>query len=436
MRHLLILLSAVAAICSPSAAQAPDDAAQRAADLAHDRQEAGVKARRPNMTVEFAAFSAPSGGMIEANGIITDDTYDAFFKLIEKVESEDNNVSYVSFNSEGGNLGAAIRIGELLRRKNIATAVGYADQCVSACAIAFLGGEIRSISPRDSWAEGKASEQDSLGFHSFSFARKLGSALAPAEAEEFAQGIAQDTQTTVGDLARYIAAMGADPQIIQLSAPYGPERFLFPPVGQLEALRIVSVEEDGGDFRLIPDRGGTVAIYMEEDRQLLLGCDVEGTKAEAVIVMGTPIRKSRAERAPKWTEPVKLSAILSAPQQFWQAEDREHKHFHAGGLLTITDSNPVFGLVEIWPDKDRDEPVTIEMDDRNSRFYATADAFYAVVTMPKSVARDVAGAETASVVFGEDSALPSDFRYHFHNGDQDRENIAFALQRCLALPGA
>lgn len=56
----------------------------------------------------------------------------------------------VAFNSDGGNLFAALEIGKAIRLKGFATAVGHRSICASACGLAWLGGTRRFISPTGS----------------------------------------------------------------------------------------------------------------------------------------------------------------------------------------------------------------------------------------------------------------------------------------------
>jgi hypothetical protein len=51
----------------------------------------------------------------------------------------------IAFSSDGGSLVAGIRIGEFIRQKGFATLVPKMSRCVSACALAWLGGSERFI---------------------------------------------------------------------------------------------------------------------------------------------------------------------------------------------------------------------------------------------------------------------------------------------------
>jgi hypothetical protein len=55
------------------------------------------------------------------------------------------NTGLVVLASDGGNLLAALRIGTLIRSTNFATAVREKSECLSACAIVWLGGAARYL---------------------------------------------------------------------------------------------------------------------------------------------------------------------------------------------------------------------------------------------------------------------------------------------------
>lgn len=99
---------------------------------------------------------------ILANGRITEDTPKVFENFLRKNSTRGT----VYFNSIGGNLEGGIRLGELIREKNLNTFLGLKYQdvsfkngnpslklliknpiCYSSCAYAFLGGNTRTISP-------------------------------------------------------------------------------------------------------------------------------------------------------------------------------------------------------------------------------------------------------------------------------------------------
>lgn len=78
---------------------------------------------------------------------------------------EFNQPLIVSFDSEGGSYQEGLALSDMIRKMNAATYVGPGDRCLSACALAWLGGEyelIRSIL----WQPTRFLHVDStLGFH-------------------------------------------------------------------------------------------------------------------------------------------------------------------------------------------------------------------------------------------------------------------------------
>jgi len=53
----------------------------------------------------------------------------------------------VLLESRGGSLDAGLRIGEIVRRRGMETAVAYDAMCASSCALAWLGGVVRNMFP-------------------------------------------------------------------------------------------------------------------------------------------------------------------------------------------------------------------------------------------------------------------------------------------------
>ncbi|MDO9367977.1 MAG: hypothetical protein Q7T68_05350 [Sphingopyxis sp.] len=419
---------------SPVAAQDIDAEirAEQAEELVKARSAARIESVRPEMSFEFRQFNAPIGGTIEASGIITERSHAALAALIARLDDEGNYATYISFNSEGGNLGAAMKLGELLRQKRIGTVVDRANRCLSACAIAFLGGVFRSVDNGSMYEPVPWDDQGQLGYHSFGFAQDVGTILEPKEATEFAREVSTNTQITLGDLARYVAAMGADPIIIQLSAPYGPKDFLFLPVSRLDQLRILSREEEPGEFRLIPDGDAVIAVSIGGDRQMILGCEsIRGGRPVPVIVFGILARETRQDPVGEWKDAVTLSAILAAGGLPWSAEDRAHKHFHAEKWLPAADFSATFGILDIGREDAAGNPAPILLTEQNSRFIVRDGALYVVIAPGAEVVAEIAASDDLYLVMAPDSGIPMSFVQRFKPGQQDRGNIDFALRACV-----
>jgi hypothetical protein len=105
----------------------------------------------------------------------------------------------VSFDSHGGNIYTAMEVGRLIRRMGLRTAQLRIGDCISACALAFLGGVKRYAEP------------GSIGVHRSSFAPD-----ASLSVEEAVAAVQQGT----ADVLTYIVEMGADPSLLALSLSY------------------------------------------------------------------------------------------------------------------------------------------------------------------------------------------------------------------------
>ena len=145
--------------------------------------------------------------------IFTPDTatvFEAFLRSSEFIPK------VVRLNSQGGNLGGGVLLGELFRTRDFATEVGSSNLntdvpisgsengytktpgvCASACAFTFLGGIERTLDP-----------DSSLGFHLFS----KGEALSE-----------NDVQELTSLLLLYVLEMGVDARLIAWVTEAGPK---------------------------------------------------------------------------------------------------------------------------------------------------------------------------------------------------------------------
>lgn len=116
------------------------------------------------------------------------------------VDAHGLTAARVRFDSRGGDLLAALELGHFLRDRGFVTEVAAFDggwgrfrpgQCLSACAVAYLGGRYRYLDPGSRMA-----------VHRFSTPR-AGTVAPPDEIE-------QEVQALVGALVAYLARMGVD----------------------------------------------------------------------------------------------------------------------------------------------------------------------------------------------------------------------------------
>jgi hypothetical protein len=166
----------------------------------------------------------------------------------------------ILFDSPGGNLGAGIRLGRLIRENGFETFIGTrasfeaqdyppsGGQCLSACAYAFAGGVMRNLG-----ATGQ------LGFHQF----RLG-AKADVSAEQLTEAI-EGAQAISAQVISYLVEMGVDARVFALaSGKTGTDMHM---ITQQEALEFDLVAPRGfGSFFLEPYGNGVVAASKRVDR--------------------------------------------------------------------------------------------------------------------------------------------------------------------------
>lgn len=431
-------------LSQPSSAQlsgggsglSPAELAELKAEFDRVRAEKQIIAANPEMVFKYQQYASPQGGYIEANGMITPGSIKKLQAAVLKAE-ENGKVFYIELNSLGGDLITAIMMGEFLRSRRIDTSVGPETICLSACAIVFLGGEKRTVNVQEvnndfrNAIPEKDGPQNSLGFHSFRFGRDVATSLSPAAAEELADDTARTTQLTLGDLARYIAKMEVDPQIIQLAAPYGTREFLYPSLTQLATLRIQSGHSDGGDFKLVPDGARTNAIYREGQNQLILACEYPALeRPRAVAIISTLIWNSQADHLKKWDMDLRATSIFSSTQLQWTPYDIDHKHYHAGNSFPDWYAEAAFGLIHTNESSDDEGGVPHDLSPKTTRFFVSKGAFHIVYQPNPEFINYMRTAPLVDFTVRKSWADNGTISIHAHNGTADSESIAFALKDC------
>lgn len=177
---------------------------------------------------------------IQATGLITADTPSVFAAFLE---TEDSKYSKDLFlHSSGGNLLAAMRLGQLIRQAGMNTSVGRSiplegitdvyryemAHCYSACTYAFLGGVTRSFD-----------NADTFGVHRFGLVD--------------GQVTSDDAQIVSGMLAGYIGDMGVDQRFLEAAASASFD-------GEIRLLGI----EDARALRVIYDPSGQTSFQIED----------------------------------------------------------------------------------------------------------------------------------------------------------------------------
>lgn len=176
---------------------------------------AAFPAMAQEMTFKVLTDRAGCGTCVwlQASGEITADSSARFKSFLQ----EQPFVSVVQIDSVGGNLGAALEMGELVRSRNLAMVVGgasvratssgdqiasrVAGQCASACVFVLAAGRERSQ------VAGSA-----IGVHQFS---------GGADGISGAQGLDVGQRVT-GTLIAYLARMGVDPAMLAAASSASP----------------------------------------------------------------------------------------------------------------------------------------------------------------------------------------------------------------------
>ncbi len=138
----------------------------------------------------------------------------------------DGPLAVLELSSKGGNLLEGIKIGYLLREFGVATAVRHDDACLSACALAFLGGTGRrqggTAAPARTLEIG-----GQIGFHNFSV--NVAWVLNETRSDP-ARGIARGfdlARTGAAQMMRYVTDMGVSPAFVAGLVALPPEQWQY-----------------------------------------------------------------------------------------------------------------------------------------------------------------------------------------------------------------
>ncbi|MBS0520647.1 MAG: hypothetical protein JSR90_18260 [Proteobacteria bacterium] len=119
----------------------------------------------------------------------------------------------VELSSSGGDLVEGFKVGYLFREFDVATVVRKGDSCLSACALAFLGGTISHVPP--TVVLGRSIEVGGIvGFHNFYLNQRSPDAPQATTAPE---GVAKgfiEARGAASMLARYVTFMDVGPEFI------------------------------------------------------------------------------------------------------------------------------------------------------------------------------------------------------------------------------
>ncbi len=178
----------------------------------------------------------------------------------------------INFNSPGGSLIGAIRLGRVIRQlrmdTSVAKTVPYQErwhdtekgQCYSACAYAFLGGVVRSVEPGD------------YGVHQF-YSSAL---LQNPDGKVFTPMDFSVQQATTGLLLSYVMEMGVSAELVIEANKTLPTEMNVLSKQQLTDFKVSFDASYYGPWRIEAHRNGIVAFSRTQDekRQMTIYCSV------------------------------------------------------------------------------------------------------------------------------------------------------------------
>lgn len=193
----------------------------------------------------FAAFAFVSGAIFwpaQANAelryetVVADDGTKILF-ISGEFEHEETGAAFlaevllhqpdlVTFDSPGGNIAAAMRLGRLIRSQNLPTAQTRHSECASACALAFFGGIVRFA------------ETGSIGVHKSSFA---------PDVQLDKDTAVSAVQSMTADIVDYLIEMGISPALLSLSLRYEDWDMRYLSHSEMLELGIVTTGGDAGE---------------------------------------------------------------------------------------------------------------------------------------------------------------------------------------------
>lgn len=214
----------------------------------------GDPAAAPAYIGNYCAGNTFDSCFIIISGRIEHDTPARLLQVLEDPDGFDGNA--VLLNSSGGNLGAGLRLGRVIRANGLDSVIGqpqfveYNDNqifagelggiCESACAYAFLGGVNRKLTDDD----------DLLGFHRF---EPAGGGSMPGAGGLLAGQLAS------AELVEYLFEMGVNPRIFAKASSASKNEIFYPSSSELEQL-LLSTRQGYKEFYIKPYRGGIIAI--------------------------------------------------------------------------------------------------------------------------------------------------------------------------------
>ena len=200
----------------------------------------------PDQPMTFRSLGGQSGDVIIASGTITPDTSAAFVNFAEQQALPAGAVVWL--HSEGGDLESGLALGRAFRSHAIATRIAQggpdrevAGRCISACALAFLGGAQRSLQPGSVYGVHQLSmdcTDRGRALSSFPWLPLPGARYCP----DFGVGLSA-IQAAQGEVAAYVSEMGAAPELVAIMSEIAPNDIRELGLDELNDLGVLQAQE-------------------------------------------------------------------------------------------------------------------------------------------------------------------------------------------------
>jgi hypothetical protein len=207
--------------------------------------------------------------------ILEDETPQKFLKLVKS-----SGVDTVSFDSEGGNIMAALELGRAIRKAGLNTYQQKGRECASACSLLFVSGVQRSA------------EDKTIGVHQSWFDTDDG-----IDMEEAVSAV----QELTADMLTYLIEMGVDPKLLQVSLTTPSDDMHYLSTKQMVDLKVITGEVDSASQVAAADTSDTNAQEAsetettEEEAEELIEDVVELTRTRVSEKQNIGVRATRGE---------------------------------------------------------------------------------------------------------------------------------------------
>ncbi len=182
------------------------------------KTELGIRPARSSASSPDRPRAPPPIPIIRATGPIEPGDHYRLRSTLARLKAAggerqpDQPFAIVELHSPGGDAMEAFSLGYLFREFDVATVVRKGDICMSACALAFLGGTVSHLPP--TVVPGRNIEIGGIvGFHNFYINPAYTKTVTGPASEAVSSGYMM-AQLSASGFARYVTFMGVDPAFI------------------------------------------------------------------------------------------------------------------------------------------------------------------------------------------------------------------------------